>query len=322
MTACGARFEGRRPLSLSRDWWSDGWWRCVRTLSNIDIKSSCPMTCAAGCTPAGMKVMPGGAADEPTQRAWVNQARQATVRRLRDEARALFRRGVVGRRRADDGVPRPLDDDSWHRSLRRETGQAREWIRTFGFAALVRSKPDVFLSLRLPADEAGDLLEAIEGSLRRLADTAVRRGADSDDPPPSARIAARFVSRSVPIPGWVGLLAMLEDFAETWDPEDQADPAEPRRRCSNEVYARNGWRCAAPGCTSRRNLEDHHVVYRSRGGSDDLSNRTCLCRFHHQRGEHGGLAKVRGRAPLGFVWRLGRPGPMGVWYRNDLRLRS
>jgi hypothetical protein len=28
-----------------------------------------------------------------------------------------------------------------------------------------------------------------------------------------------------------------------------------------------------PGCTSYRNLHDHHIHYRSAGGSDDLSNR-------------------------------------------------
>ena len=35
-------------------------------------------------------------------------------------------------------------------------------------------------------------------------------------------------------------------------------------------------------------------------------NRITLCRFHHQRGEHGGLMSVRGEAPLGLTWRLGR----------------
>ncbi|HEU4400678.1 MAG TPA: HNH endonuclease signature motif containing protein, partial [Candidatus Polarisedimenticolia bacterium] len=63
-------------------------------------------------------------------------------------------------------------------------------------------------------------------------------------------------------------------------------------------------------------LEDHHVVYRSRQGPDDLSNRACLCRFHHQRGEHGDLASCRGTAPLGILWRLGRK-DLSSWYRNE-----
>jgi 5-methylcytosine-specific restriction endonuclease McrA len=77
----------------------------------------------------------------------------------------------------------------------------------------------------------------------------------------------------------------------------------------------------APGCTSRRNLEDHHVVYRSRGGRNDLSNRICLCRFHHQRGEHGDLAACRGRAPLGLLWRLGKR-KVATWYRNERRVAA
>ena len=66
-------------------------------------------------------------------------------------------------------------------------------------------------------------------------------------------------------------------------------------------------------------LEDHHVHYRSRGSSDEASNRTCLCRFHHQRGEHGDLASCRGKAPLGLLWRLGKPG-LASWFRSERRL--
>jgi hypothetical protein len=44
-----------------------------------------------------------------------------------------------------------------------------------------------------------------------------------------------------------------------------------------------------------------------------------LCRFHHQRGEHGGLMSVRGAAPLGLTWRLGRP-DLSVAYRNERRI--
>ena len=71
----------------------------------------------------------------------------------------------------------------------------------------------------------------------------------------------------------------------------------------------------APGCTSRANLEEHHVHYRSQGGTDEASNRVTLCRFHHQQGEHGGLMQVRGIAPGGLQWRLG-----DQWFACDRRL--
>ena len=126
-----------------------------------------------------------------------------------------------------------------------------------------------------------------------------------------------FSARGRAVPSWVGLLALLEDFVDTWD----LPGASPSRR-ADDVYSREGWRCFAPGCTSRRNLEDHHLKYRSRGGDAKApDNRTCLCGFHHRRGEHGDLARCRGQAPLGVLWRLGRK-EVGVWFRNERRLDS
>lgn len=126
----------------------------------------------------------------------------------------------------------------------------------------------------------------------------------------AARVA--FV-RGRRVPTWVGLLALLEDFAATWD----TDAAGPEHR-DDGTFIRDGWRCAAPGCSSRRNLEVHHVVYRSRGGPDDGWNLVTLCRFHHLRGEHGDLMQVRGRAPDGLTWHLGRA-DVAVQYRADVR---
>jgi hypothetical protein len=60
-----------------------------------------------------------------------------------------------------------------------------------------------------------------------------------------------------------------------------------------------------PGCSSYRNLHDHHIVYRSKGGPDELWNRTTLCACHHQRGVHGGLVRCTGSAPEGLRFELG-----------------
>jgi hypothetical protein len=80
---------------------------------------------------------------------------------------------------------------------------------------------------------------------------------------------------------------------------------EPGTRPPDRVIERDGYRCAVPGCTSRRNLHDHHVTFRSAGGSDAPRNRITLCAFHHQRCLHAGLLGVRGRAPDGLVFELG-----------------
>jgi hypothetical protein len=133
---------------------------------------------------------------------------------------------------------------------------------------------------------------------------------------PSHLAARTFSTRCRRVPAWVGLLALLEEFVLTWD--TVARGASPS---ADRIYIRDGWRCTAPGCSSRRNLECHHVVYRSRGGGEGGTNKICLCRFHHQRGEHGGLASCTGMAPLGLVWRLGRE-DLSAWYRNERRLTS
>jgi hypothetical protein len=340
-----------------------------------------------------LRILDDAPVDGTTEAAWLARAEEATVKRLRDEARALRRAAVLGRRDStvrgapdpdaragpapipDAGtsavpaplagagthpVPAPLADAEWHASLRRAPGTARERLLRFGALAVgwadgagALPSPDVFLRLRLPHELACDFLDAVEASRRTLSDLADQVPWDEPwpdpDSAPSVLAARTFSTRSRRVPAWVGLLAMIEEFVSTWDgearaadgqrpagaapadrvrpdraeperagPEIPAVPATPRRH-GDAVYIRDGWRCSAPGCTSRRNLEDHHLIYRSHQGTDDLSNRTCLCRFHHGRGEHGGLASCKGAAPLGITWRLGRP-DLATWYRNERRI--
>jgi hypothetical protein len=100
---------------------------------------------------------------------------------------------------------------------------------------------------------------------------------------------------------------MFEHAIATW--EASAYGGDRRLARAHRVFARDGWRCTVPGCTSYRNLHDHHVRFRSAGGSDALANRTTLCAFHHLRGVHSGRIRVRGRAPGALRFELGlRPG--------------
>ncbi len=93
-------------------------------------------------------------------------------------------------------------------------------------------------------------------------------------------------------------------------------------RSKYAVFDRDGWRCTVPGCSSRKNLHAHHIVFRSAGGGNALDNQTTLCAFHHQRGVHGGLVRIRGRAPEGLRYELGlRSGlPPLERYRSGDRL--
>ena len=79
------------------------------------------------------------------------------------------------------------------------------------------------------------------------------------------------------------------------------------------VFARDGWRCTVPGCTSQRNLHAHHVLFRSAGGSDDDQNLTTLCAAHHQRCVHGGMIRISGRAPDALVFEM----PLGRFGSGD-----
>jgi hypothetical protein len=108
------------------------------------------------------------------------------------------------------------------------------------------------------------------------------------------------------LPAGTCLAVVARHFTETWD------PALPRRTPSQLTRERDGGWCTAPGC-SRPGDEEHHIVYRSRGGSDDPSNRTSVCRFHHHECIHPGHVKVWGRAPVELIWVIGgavvRPPP-------------
>jgi hypothetical protein len=93
--------------------------------------------------------------------------------------------------------------------------------------------------------------------------------------------------------------AMLDHALHVWG------GGEERVRRAWRVFARDGWRCTVPGCSSYRNLHDHHVVFRSAGGSNEEANRTTLCAWHHLRGVHAGRVRVRGRAPNRLLFELG-----------------
>jgi len=106
--------------------------------------------------------------------------------------------------------------------------------------------------------------------------------------------------------------ALLDHALETWLLRD------PGTRRPDPVIERDGYRCAVPGCSSRRSLHDHHITFRSAQGSDDPENRITLCAFHHQRCLHQGRLRIRGRAPGGLLFELGlrSHGPPIARYRS------
>ncbi len=109
-------------------------------------------------------------------------------------------------------------------------------------------------------------------------------------------------------PASVAFEAMLDHALESWGVDDRWLRRQIGKQIGKrhyELFERDDWRCVFPGCTSRRNLQIHHIVFRSAGGSDEPANLTTLCAFHHQRGVHSGTVSVRGRAPNELEFELG-----------------
>jgi hypothetical protein len=109
----------------------------------------------------------------------------------------------------------------------------------------------------------------------------------------------------------VGLEAMLDHALATWLEAGRAfrDYAD---------FERDGYRCTVPACSARRNLQSHHIWFRSAGGPDEAWNRTTLCAYHHERGVHAGTISIRGRAPDARIYArgVGRFRSGGVWMRS------
>jgi HNH endonuclease len=120
---------------------------------------------------------------------------------------------------------------------------------------------------------------------------------------------ARVQSLHGPLPIWAAALFLMQRAVSEWE---RVDPS--RRPATWKILERDEWRCQAPGCSSRRGLEVHHIVFRSQNGSNDPENLVTLCHGHHRRGIHDGYLAVRGTAPGGLHWRLGggKPRPNGL----------
>ena len=97
------------------------------------------------------------------------------------------------------------------------------------------------------------------------------------------------------------LAVMADHFISVWKEVTRRQKVPKARR---EVLLRHGGYCAVPGC-SRAAEHDHHVAFRSRGGSDALANRTGLCPIHHLRGVHRGRLRITGRAGERLTFRFG-----------------
>jgi hypothetical protein len=213
-----------------------------------------------------------------TQSRWIRYPRQVTVRRLEEAViaceveAATGENGGVGAGR-EAGAPLPPREPSPDRHTcapppPEEPGGPR------------RARADSRIALWAPLEVAALWHSALRACRREAARSSGGAGRSLAD--------------------WECLLVFIQALRDTWE-----NPDDPGWRRRYRIFERDGWRCRAPGCTSRGNLHEHHIVFRSHRGSDSEDNLVTMCMGHHYQGIHAGRVRCFGRAPGALWWELG-----------------
>ena len=224
-----------------------------------------------------------------TQARWIRYARQVTVRRLEDvivacEVAAAESAGAAAWPPAHVGAP-PLPP------VEPSSDQV---------ASAAGDRAPLHTSAPFPAPAAVGVASTDRLIGRRIAFWAPLEVAALWD---SALRACRAAAGGQ-LEDWECFLVFVQALRDTW--ENLEDPHWRRRY---RIFERDGWRCMAPGCTSRSGLNEHHVIFRAQQGSNDEGNILSLCIGHHQMGVHERHIRCFGRAPDALWWDLGvRPG--------------
>jgi 5-methylcytosine-specific restriction endonuclease McrA len=117
------------------------------------------------------------------------------------------------------------------------------------------------------------------------------------------------------MPRWAVAVILVGAAVQTWQASHDAFLPTKFR-----ILERDGYRCQAPGCTTRRCLEVHHIIHRSHGGPDEAWNLTVLCATHHRHVLHMGTLHVSGKAPHDLTWVAGPPREGPTWVFRGERL--
>lgn len=236
--------------------------------------------------------------DRTNAAAWIARADTVTVRRLGDEVGwVLEARDVSGN--AASLAPPPLDARLvWPGAAL--AAQCRKSSHGEGPGERCRELSpagDVQIGARFAAGNVGggglypaehdpprpEIVDAEIGFVAPASVIALLRDVLDAFAPPAA-------------PRWKALERLLHHVVHHWESTPRhADP----------IFARDGWRCTVPACSSRRNLHDHHIEFRSRGGLNTRENRTAVCAAHHLHGLHDGTIHAAGTAPFAIEWQLG-----------------
>ncbi len=239
----------------------------------------------------------GRVADEVSEGDWLRLAGSVTVRRLREEVALVEARledsarwaGPLSDRR---GRPPALDPAVG-------LGIESPWTRLGTFPAHAGSQVQ---SCARPFEDA-PAGGAADGAMQMCARPGARvRFWAPDDVAAIWHHALRVcrLAAGSDLDDWQCVGRMIDSFEQTWDVKRDAKWLRRYR-----IFERDGWRCRVPGCSSRRNLHAHHVIYRSHGGCDEDDNLAVLCATHHQQGIHTGRLRCRGSTDGFLRWEFG-----------------
>ena len=248
--------------------------------------------------------------DRTNAAAWVTRADVVTVRRLADEVNwVLETRDVCG---ADARLdPPPLDSVLVSPVARAiATSAVAAGTPAEGTSAVTASATIVQIGAHGSAQDPMTKFDTGRRAALEVCDVEIQFTA-----PVSVVALFREALDAYAEPGaprWLALERVLRHVIAYWE-------ATPRHR--DPIFARDGWRCSVPGCSSRRNLHDHHLHYRSRGGGNTRENRVAVCAAHHLHGIHAGTVRASGTAPREVHWQLGvrSGGPPLLAYVGDRR---
>jgi hypothetical protein len=252
-----------------------------------------------------------------TQAAWVERARQRTIKHLREEVVAAL---AAVRWSGEMDCPPPTDGEmeAFHgleravvsgRACQGEPFHAGRVAReacTHGIDPSRLAEP-VSNERRAWFVMLGSLARWLDGGLQMSAG-AKAVGVRSS----AGRIALRLRMSRDTYAWWRGLEAQSRRWLprgmswlrflclslwHAWRHLLGADVAYAR------IYIRDRYRCMSPVC-SRRDVTPHHLRFRSAGGSDDDCNVASVCTWCHLFGIHGGRIRADGTAER-IRWVLG-----------------
>ena len=247
-----------------------------------------------------------------TVEAWLTRASQRTVKHLREEVEIAE---LLARLSQDDGYLVPPDAEAVadYHAWETDTLSAGPMLRAAQMSGGREGEADT-------NDDADDDASQMSGGPARPRsddEPRLRRG--------GGKVTFRFTLEEDLYWLWRQLEAdwrrlnrpgsflrfLCDAMWETWTPMLLLDHA------GKETLQRDRYECSSPVCTCRRNLNAHHMIYRSQGGDDEPDNLIAVCAECHLFGIHEGRLAVAPPAE-DPRWVLGRNGWLVVQGRTKV----